>query len=43
MGAAAFASPISDFYLTNPVARASRTMAECSALRAGAGQRQAAE
>ncbi|MCC5982459.1 MAG: NADH-quinone oxidoreductase subunit G [Oceanicaulis sp.] len=26
-----FASPISDFYLTNPIARASKTMAECSA------------
>ena len=28
----AFASPIVDFYLTNPIARASRVMAECSAL-----------
>ncbi len=28
----AFAPAISDFYLTNPIARASRTMAECSAL-----------
>jgi NADH-quinone oxidoreductase subunit G len=27
-----FASPIRDFYLTNPIARASKTMAECSAL-----------
>jgi NADH-quinone oxidoreductase subunit G len=27
-----FRSPITDFYLTNPVARASATMAECSAL-----------
>ncbi|MBY9067556.1 NADH-quinone oxidoreductase subunit NuoG [Hyphomonas sp. WL0036] len=27
-----FASPVVDFYLTNPVARASKTMAECSAL-----------
>mgnify|MGYP000441958038 FL=1 len=26
-----FVSPISDFYLTNPIARASKTMAECSA------------
>ena len=26
-----FASPVRDFYLTNPVARASVTMAECSA------------
>jgi NADH-quinone oxidoreductase subunit G len=30
-----FASPIKDFYLTNPIARASRTMAQCSALKAG--------
>ncbi len=32
---APFASPVTDFYLTNPIARASRVMAECSALRAG--------
>ncbi len=31
-GKAAFRSPVSDFYLTNPVARASAVMAECSAL-----------
>jgi NADH-quinone oxidoreductase subunit G len=30
-----FRSPISDFYLTNPITRASATMAECSALAAG--------
>jgi NADH-quinone oxidoreductase subunit G len=30
-----FRSPIADFYLTNPIARASATMAECSALAAG--------
>ncbi|MFO1018997.1 MAG: NADH-quinone oxidoreductase subunit NuoG [Hyphomonadaceae bacterium] len=29
-------SPITDFYLTNPIARASKTMAECSRLKAGA-------
>jgi NADH-quinone oxidoreductase subunit G len=29
-GSAAFSSPIEDFYLTNPIARASRVMAECS-------------
>jgi NADH-quinone oxidoreductase subunit G len=29
---APFASPIADFYLTNPIARASAVMAECSAL-----------
>jgi NADH-quinone oxidoreductase subunit G len=33
MAPEAFASPIKDFYLTNPIARASRIMAECSALR----------
>ena len=32
LGSAAFASPVVDFYLTNPIARASRVMAECSAL-----------
>jgi NADH-quinone oxidoreductase subunit G len=31
---AAFTSPIKDFYQTNPIARASVTMAECSALAA---------
>lgn len=29
---AAFASPVKDFYLTNPIARASAVMAECSQL-----------
>lgn len=29
-----FASPITDFYMTNPIARASAVMAECSALEA---------
>jgi len=33
---ASFRSPITDFYLTNPIARASKTMAECSRLKAGA-------
>ena len=28
----AFASPVKDFYLTNPIARASAVMAECSNL-----------
>ncbi|MDH3739953.1 MAG: NADH-quinone oxidoreductase subunit NuoG [Hyphomicrobiales bacterium] len=41
LGKAAFVSPVKDFYLTNPVARASAIMAECSALRAG--RKQAAE
>jgi NADH-quinone oxidoreductase subunit G len=31
----AFASPVRDFYLTNPIARASRVMAECSAMHLG--------
>ncbi len=31
-----FRSPIVDFYMTNPIARASRTMAECSAVKNGA-------
>ena len=31
-----FKSPVADFYLTNPIARASKTMAECSRLRANA-------
>jgi len=35
MRKAAFASLVGDFYLTNPIARASRIMAECSALKAG--------
>ena len=32
---APFRSPVADFYLTNPIARASATMAECSALASG--------
>ena len=32
MDKAPFSSPIEDFYLTNPIARASAVMAECSAL-----------
>ena len=32
---APFVSPVKDFYFTNPIARASRTMAECSALKNG--------
>ncbi len=39
---AAFHSPVADFYLTNPIARASATMAECSAL-ANAAAKTAAE
>jgi NADH-quinone oxidoreductase subunit G len=37
-----FASPIKDFYLTNPIARASRIMADCSTLKSG-NRREAAE
>jgi NADH-quinone oxidoreductase subunit G len=32
---APFASPVTDFYLTNPIARASAVMADCSALARG--------
>lgn len=35
MNKAAFASSVKDFYLTNPIARASAVMAECSALASG--------
>jgi NADH-quinone oxidoreductase subunit G len=33
MSGEAFRSPITDFYMTNPIARASKTMAECSAVK----------
>ncbi len=39
---APFVDAVTDYYLTNPIARASATMAECSALARGV-QRQAAE
>ncbi|MGH6831170.1 MAG: NADH-quinone oxidoreductase subunit NuoG, partial [Methylocella sp.] len=39
---APFVSSIADFYLTNPIARASAVMAECSALAEGFA-REAAE
>ncbi len=42
MTSRAFASPVKDFYLTNPIARASRIMADCSAMRLNA-HKQAAE
>jgi NADH-quinone oxidoreductase subunit G len=38
----AFRSPVTDFYMTNPIARASRIMADCSALKNGRN-REAAE
>ncbi len=37
MTAAPFISPVADFYLTNPICRASETMASCSARFVGAG------
>jgi NADH-quinone oxidoreductase subunit G len=40
--AAPFQSPVKDFYFTNPIARASKVMAECSALK-NPTKRQAAE
>ena len=39
---APFVPAVADFYFTNPIARASRVMAECSALARGV-QREAAE
>ncbi len=42
LAAADFVYPISDFYLTNPIARASRTMAECSRTRRDAAAAPAA-
>lgn len=43
VGKAPFRSPIDDFYLTNPIARASAVMAECSALAEGSAALTAAE
>jgi NADH-quinone oxidoreductase subunit G len=43
MQSAPFISPIKAFHLTNPIARASRTMAECAELAAGANRAIAAE
>ena len=40
---APFRSPVDDFYLTNPIARASAVMAECSALAEGRAALTAAE
>jgi NADH-quinone oxidoreductase subunit G len=40
---APFGSPIEDFYLTNPIARASAVMAECSVIAEGYPARTAAE
>jgi NADH-quinone oxidoreductase subunit G len=35
---APFVSPVTDFYQTNPIARASVTMAECAAQASGAAR-----
>jgi NADH-quinone oxidoreductase subunit G len=43
LGQGALVSPIVDFYLTNPIARASHVMAECSAVAKGRTHSQAAE
>jgi NADH-quinone oxidoreductase subunit G len=40
---APFKSPVDDFYLTNPIARASAVMAECSVIAEGASALSAAE
>ena len=37
-----FISPVRDYFMTNPIARASKVMAECSAMRNG-NMAQAAE
>jgi NADH-quinone oxidoreductase subunit G len=42
-GKAAFRSPVGDYYLTNPIARASAVMGECSALASGKRVMTAAE
>ncbi|MGA1341499.1 MAG: NADH-quinone oxidoreductase subunit NuoG [Hyphomonas sp.] len=43
LGDAAFVYPIEDFHLSNPIARASRTLAECSALATSLDTAMAAE
>ncbi len=37
MDPAPFHSPIDNYYLTDPISRASETMAQCAGLAAGAG------
>jgi NADH-quinone oxidoreductase subunit G len=39
---APFASPVRDFFMTNPIARASAVMAELSIIKAGSGRIRAA-
>jgi NADH-quinone oxidoreductase subunit G len=43
VGSAAFVSPIDNFYMTDPISRASPTMARCTAEILGQDRRQAAE
>ena len=43
VGSDAFAAAIGDFYMTNPIARASAIMAEPSAMKAGRPRAEAAE
>ena len=43
MSSTSFTTPIRAFHLTNPIARASRTMAECAELAAGVNPAVAAE
>jgi NADH-quinone oxidoreductase subunit G len=38
-----FVSPVEDFYMTNPIARASAVMAECSVIAEGHAALTAAE
>ncbi len=42
-GKAPFVSPIDDYYMTNPIARASAVMAECSVIAEGSAAQTAAE
>jgi NADH-quinone oxidoreductase subunit G len=39
MAAAPFASPVANFYMTDPISRASVTMAKCTEMQAGGGER----
>ncbi len=43
VGGGEFKNQMTDFYMTNPIARASTVMAECSALGEGVGMKEAAE
>ncbi|MDH3241023.1 MAG: NADH-quinone oxidoreductase subunit NuoG [Alphaproteobacteria bacterium] len=39
MGSAPFVSPVANFYMTDPISRASVTMAKCTEMAAGGGER----